>query len=338
MGSRRRWVAGVAALSLLCGCRRGPDVEPQAERAGATPSATTTPAEASAEPDPLAAVGPEPAGPLEPVPADTLIQLERTACFGDCPTYSVSIQADGAVVFSNKGSQGGCAELRASRDEMAGLVELIRKSSYFQLKASYRAPVTDHPSARTSVTLDGKTHRIHHYLADEFAKGPELEERKRLTAIEERIDLVAKSKQWLKRAASLRSAILYTPAQIEAVAAKHAARLAADCFAYKGTIELGLTIDGDHTEADADYQHWWQVGKAAGVCSIVGDVPRNRDTAFCACKQIMKWTFPPGCGSTEVRLHIDFGADPPKITADKTKPVPRTRLPPPGRGRPRGGL
>ena len=35
----------------------------------------------------------------EPHPSDVVIRLERTACFGECPVYSVAIDGDGNVVY-----------------------------------------------------------------------------------------------------------------------------------------------------------------------------------------------------------------------------------------------
>src|SRR6059058_5801427 len=36
------------------------------------------------------------------IPKDTLITLERTACFGTCPVYKLTISADGKVAFEGK--------------------------------------------------------------------------------------------------------------------------------------------------------------------------------------------------------------------------------------------
>lgn len=270
------------------------------------------------------ATEPAPAGPLLPVPADTLIQLERTACFGNCPTYVATIQADGTVFFKNQSVEGGCASFKASRAALVKLVQLIRTSGYFGLKPSYSARVTDHPSAKTFVMLDGRTHRIDHYLADSFAKpGTDADERKRLSTIEKEIDAVANSDHWLKRAGSLPDAVLYTSAQIEAVAAKNAARLASQCSKPsdpRGSLEIGISIDGSHHAYGSEREGGpWYVGRAGGGCSSESRHP----AMSCACREIWKWTFPPGCGTTQVRLRIDFDSDPPKITAGKPAQVPR---------------
>src|SRR5215510_11697948 len=33
------------------------------------------------------------------IPPDTLITLEHTECYGECPSYELTIRADGTVVF-----------------------------------------------------------------------------------------------------------------------------------------------------------------------------------------------------------------------------------------------
>jgi Domain of unknown function (DUF6438) len=40
--------------------------------------------------------------PLQAVPDDFVIGLERTSCFGECPVYSVTIDAKGNVTYDGK--------------------------------------------------------------------------------------------------------------------------------------------------------------------------------------------------------------------------------------------
>jgi hypothetical protein len=55
--------------------------------------------------------------PPEPkVPSDTLITSQRTGCYGTCPSYTLTIAADGSVIFNatqfwvGEGETGGLKE------------------------------------------------------------------------------------------------------------------------------------------------------------------------------------------------------------------------------------
>ena len=95
------------------------------------------------------------------VPKDTLITLERTVCYGTCPSYKLAISADGAVVFEGRRfvKTLGAAETRISQEQLRELIQKFEKINYFGLRNRYQDPqdgcdafVTDNPSAITSIT------------------------------------------------------------------------------------------------------------------------------------------------------------------------------------------
>jgi hypothetical protein len=130
------------------------------------------------------------------------ITLERTACFGTCPIYTLTLTADGKVTFDGKrftkvtGPASGSITKKAFR----GLVSEFKKIGYFSLPDQYwpgtpQCPrrVTDMPSANTSLRLNGKTKVVAHYHGcGDSGKLPQL------TALENKIDVVAKSEKWIK--------------------------------------------------------------------------------------------------------------------------------------------
>jgi hypothetical protein len=79
------------------------------------------------------------------------ITLERTACHGRCPVYAVSIDEDGGVTYRGKlyvaitGEQHG----RASRKQLARVVEAVERLRFFELDGFGRVPRT------TTVRRDG---------------------------------------------------------------------------------------------------------------------------------------------------------------------------------------
>src|SRR6478735_8210872 len=100
-----------------------------------------------------------------------LISLQRTACYGSCPDYSVAIDGRGNVVFATRAqvddpvaavhrayssSSGvrvpGTHRTTVTEAQVDQLVERFRAAGFFGLKDEYRADITD--SATYIVTID----------------------------------------------------------------------------------------------------------------------------------------------------------------------------------------
>ncbi|MGZ8842046.1 MAG: DUF6438 domain-containing protein [Pyrinomonadaceae bacterium] len=133
---------------------------------------------------------------------DDAITLERTACFGTCPMYKVTIASDGTVTFNGERftKTTGIAKGKISTSDFRQLVAEFEKINYFSLPDAY-APgtpvcpqrITDMPSANTSIKLKGKMKSVAHYYGcgDKGALA-------QLTALEKRIDEVAGTAKWIK--------------------------------------------------------------------------------------------------------------------------------------------
>jgi hypothetical protein len=125
---------------------------------------------------------------------DLVITLERTACFGACPIYSLTIYGDGTVVYVGQDyvKTKGKMETSVSADSVNQLVLEFEKADYFSLNDSYTSfGKSDMPSANTSISLEGKTKAVEHYLGDHSA--PE-----KLTELENKIDEIANSAHWIE--------------------------------------------------------------------------------------------------------------------------------------------
>lgn len=154
-------------------------------------------------------------------PSDALdaeITLERTACFGTCPVYSVRINGDGTVEYVGKQYVRvvGPAQSRIPRAALQQLLDLIQKAGYFEMDAEYRyligpngtrGTVTDLPTTITSVRIGTRTHRIVDYVGAPDA----------LHDIERHIDRAAGTAEWIanqrpaKKEGSARSRIVCRP-------------------------------------------------------------------------------------------------------------------------------
>ena len=132
-----------------------------------------------------------------PVPdniKEVVITLERTRCFGVCPAYTLTIYGDGQVVYDSKDFVRieGTRTANISEEKVRQLVTEFQNIDYFSLDDSYEEfNVTDMPSAITSITINGQTKTIRHYHGDLSAP-------KKLTELENRIDQIVNTDQWIK--------------------------------------------------------------------------------------------------------------------------------------------
>jgi hypothetical protein len=136
------------------------------------------------------------------VPSDTKITLLMTDCYGGCPVYSLTIYADGKVLYV--GGEGvkrkGEVESRISQERLKELIAAFKKINYFDLEDRYVSRskdcpswATDTASAITSLTLNGKTKTVNHYYG---CSGSEVVAK--LTWLEEKINDAVNVNQWIE--------------------------------------------------------------------------------------------------------------------------------------------
>lgn len=124
-----------------------------------------------------------------------VVVLKRTECRGFCPVYTIKIYADGTVQYNGELNVEvtGKQTSKISEEAVNNLVANFESIDYFTLKDSYSAQnVTDLPSVITSLTVDGETKTVKHYLGDDTA--PE-----DLTTVENEVDEVVNSDQWVEK-------------------------------------------------------------------------------------------------------------------------------------------
>jgi membrane dipeptidase len=185
-----------------------------------------------------------------------VITLERTICFGFCPSYTVTLRDDGSVVYQGREHTKIPGEQKWRIDPAAvrALAKEMQDAGYFDLKDEYTAMMTDHPTTYTSLTIGNRSKKIKDYVA-----GPP-----RLKELENRVDEVAGTKKYVKGEGDLLEAIL--AGDVDGVRARLAAganaRAADDrrvtlvmCAAEVGRAEivrLLLAAGADPTARDAD--------------------------------------------------------------------------------------
>jgi hypothetical protein len=126
------------------------------------------------------------------------IRLERTACFGSCPAYSIVIHGDGQVQYDGKThvKVTGAHEGRIETEKFSGLVAKFEEAKFESIPEDYsgsgpncKVVCTDMPTATTEFTVNDKSHRVKHYHGCGGAP-------KTLFELELAVDKAADSQQW----------------------------------------------------------------------------------------------------------------------------------------------
>lgn len=123
------------------------------------------------------------------------IVLDRGACLGTCPNYRVEISADGTVRYDGRGFvavRGGMQEAHIPVEAVQYLYDDFEKADFFSTLDSYRAPVTDLPTTRVSISFDGTTKTVMDYAGLAIGMPREIVE------LEAAIDATADTKKWVK--------------------------------------------------------------------------------------------------------------------------------------------
>lgn len=106
------------------------------------------------------------------IPPDLLITLERTQCYGFCPSYVLKISATGSVTYEGRAhvKVTGSAESSISPEKLRELIRAFAGINYFELQGAYETPndgckdwTTDGPTAITSMTINGRSKSVRHY-------------------------------------------------------------------------------------------------------------------------------------------------------------------------------
>ena len=132
-----------------------------------------------------------------PSHTNAVITLERTACFGTCPVYQLTIYGDGKVVYEGKAfvTVTGRHTAQISPEQVQQLVKAFETANFFSLENQYVVGATDLPGAWTSISSSGQSKRVWRYGSID---NPELNNAPRsLTELETQIDKIVNSQQWI---------------------------------------------------------------------------------------------------------------------------------------------
>jgi len=96
--------------------------------------------------------------------------LERTICYGECPSYTITVYPDGKVIYVGKEfvERKGKFESRISSEKMKEILDEAKRINYFQMQDVYDAYITDIPSCISIISAEGQQKKIMNR-----AEGPE---------------------------------------------------------------------------------------------------------------------------------------------------------------------
>jgi hypothetical protein len=104
--------------------------------------------------------------------ADTLkefkfdkLRFTTTMCFGECPVFEITINADKSVVYKaiKFNTKQGTFEERISDTYFTTLLSMLKYTNPAKLDSSYTVPWTDDQTAITEVTYNGQIKKIEDY-------------------------------------------------------------------------------------------------------------------------------------------------------------------------------
>jgi Domain of unknown function (DUF6438) len=101
------------------------------------------------------------APPLIRPNSEVAIILERTACFGTCPAYTVTVGTNG-ITFAGRAYvvASGTHTDSVDTDEVRTLAKRFLAADFYSMDSSYRASVTDSPTYVLSISIDGRKKEV----------------------------------------------------------------------------------------------------------------------------------------------------------------------------------
>ncbi len=134
---------------------------------------------------------PEP--PIRPESTISLT-LSRSVCYGSCPDYSLTLSTAGTVSFSGQRFVVAPGAHRAPIDPQAvrALAREFGEAHFFSLDDTYRAGITDSPTYRLSLSIDGQTKQLLDYVGQRVGMPAAV------TALERQVDRVGASNRWVE--------------------------------------------------------------------------------------------------------------------------------------------
>jgi ankyrin repeat protein len=121
------------------------------------------------------------------------IALERSGCYGTCPSYTVTVSTDG-IVFDGRGFVVATGKHAApvKSDKVRDFAQDFFAADFYSMDSAYQASVTDNPSYVLSIDIDGRKKEILDYVGS-WVRMPAV-----ITRLENEVDTFTDTGRWVK--------------------------------------------------------------------------------------------------------------------------------------------
>lgn len=126
----------------------------------------------------------------------TYVEISKTGCFGECPTYTFALKGDGSATFNGRRfvKPEGQHYRTYSADTTNAVLSRLVEADLYQYKREYTDNVTDLPTTYLTFEHEGKQKKIKLYYGY-----PE-----ELGALVDQLQEVALTEGWMKGAAPVK--------------------------------------------------------------------------------------------------------------------------------------
>jgi hypothetical protein len=126
-------------------------------------------------------------------PSDDQVRLERSACYGTCPSYVVTIHRDGLVEYDGGRfvKVTGHQTRKIPEEAVRSLFAKFEAAHFFRLAPSYRARITDQVTIVLTVRRGGVVHSVEDYAGAMVGMPPVVSD------LERAVDETAGTDAWI---------------------------------------------------------------------------------------------------------------------------------------------
>ena len=200
------------------------------------------------------------------------VSLQRTACYGSCPAYTVTLSGQGVVYEGDRfNAVMGTHHAPLEQGALRALAERMRNAGWFGMEDKYRANWTDNPTQTVTLTVDGQTKKVIDYVGIEAGMPDAVRD------IEYEIDRIAGSGRWVRAESGLASLLQAEGFDFKSFAAQSALRTAASLGDVTSVRELlAAGVPHERVPKPAESPTWGQ--SWSGFDGLLTAAARQPDT------------------------------------------------------------
>lgn len=142
------------------------------------------------------------AAPVIHANSQVSITLQRSGCFGSCPSYTVTVSTDG-IVFDGGSyvTAPGKHTDKIDPDEVRTLAKRFVRADFYSMDSEYIAGVTDNPTYTLSLSIDNQTKKVEDYVGSWVGMPAVIGE------LEDEVDRTAETERWIEGKTGLADAL-----------------------------------------------------------------------------------------------------------------------------------